>query len=78
MIGPIFTRHGGGHPLWLAGWPKFNFPEKVAFGGWKLWTFYQHAGNVRLGGGAVDLDLFQGTAADLARFIETGKLPDAE
>jgi lysozyme len=65
----------GARPLWLAGWPKFDFPEKVRSGGWSRWSFYQHAGNVRIGGGAVDLDLFHGTADDLGAFLRTGHLP---
>jgi lysozyme len=64
------------HPLWLAGWPKFDFPEKVRTGGFGRWTFYQHAGNARIGGAVVDLDLFRGTARDLERFIATGALPE--
>ncbi len=51
--------------LWLAGWPKFDFPANLRFGGWKKWTFYQHAGNVRLSGTVVDLNLFRGTESDL-------------
>src|SRR5262249_1706019 len=66
----------GAHPPWLGGWPKFDFPEKVRTGGFGRWTFYQHAGNVRIGGGAIDLDLFRGTAQDLERFIATGAVPE--
>jgi lysozyme len=63
------------HPLWLAGWPRFDFPEALRFGGWSRWTFYQHAGNVRVGGGVVDLNLFRGTAEDLERWVRTGHPP---
>jgi GH25 family lysozyme M1 (1,4-beta-N-acetylmuramidase) len=59
------------HPLWLAGYPRFDFPEKLRFGGWSRWTFYQHAGNIRVGGGVVDLNLFQGALTDLERFIQS-------
>jgi lysozyme len=64
------------HPLWLAGWPRFDFPEKVRTGGFGRWTFYQHTGNTRIGGGVVDLDLFRGNAGDLERFIATDALPE--
>jgi hypothetical protein len=33
------------------------------------WTFYQHAGNVRLSAGVVDLDLFAGSSADFDRML---------
>ena len=59
-------------PLWLAGWPEADFRERPRVGGFGRWSFYQHATNVRFGGAAVDLDLFRGTAADLARFAEAG------
>jgi lysozyme len=57
------------HPLWLAGYPKFDFPEKLHVGGWTQWTFYQHAGNVRVAGGVVDLNLFHGTVRELEESI---------
>jgi lysozyme len=65
-------------PLWLAGWPRFDFPERLRFGGWTAWTFYQYAGNVRVAGGVIDLNLFRGTAEDLDRWIRTGKPPEGE
>lgn len=64
------TTRFAAHPLWLAGFPRFDFPEKLRFGGWSRWTFYQHAGNIRVGGGAVDLNLFQGALPDLERFLQ--------
>lgn len=68
----------GARPLWLAGWPKFDIPERVHFGGWTRWMFYQYAGNVRVGGGVVDLNLFRGSAADLERWRTTGEPPALE
>lgn len=53
------------HPLFLAAWPKFDWPEKVRSGGFGTWTFYQYKGNVRAGGGVIDLDVFRGTREDL-------------
>ncbi len=60
------TRELSKHKLWLAAWPKFDWPEKVATGGFGRWTFYQHKGNVRAGGGVIDLNVFRGTEEDLA------------
>ena len=65
----------GSHPLWLAGYPKFDFPEKIHSGGWTQWTFYQHAGNVRVAGGVVDLNLFQGTPLELDQWANTRASP---
>lgn len=62
------TRRHGARPLWLAGWPKFDFPEAITLGGWTEWTFYQHAGNVRFAGGVIDLNLFRGTKRELREF----------
>jgi len=64
------------HPLWLAGWPKPDCREKARTGGFGRWTFYQYATNVRIGGAALDLDLFRGTARDLEFFATTGTLPE--
>jgi lysozyme len=69
------TKKFGAHSLWLAGYPKFNFPEKLSSGGWTRWTFYQHAGNVRVAAGVVDLNLFQGTSAELDQWVKTGQPP---
>lgn len=69
------TKKEGARPLWLAGWPRFDFPEAVRFGGFSRWTFYQYAGNVRVGGGVVDLNLFRGGPAELDAFIRAGEPP---
>jgi len=53
------------HPLWLAhyttGWPSQIYP-------WAGWTFWQYSSAGRIGGIStrVDLDLFSGSADDLA------------
>jgi hypothetical protein len=70
------TRALASHPLWLAGFGRAAIPETVRAGGFGRWTFYQHATNVRVGGAAVDLDLFRGTARDLERFAATGAVPE--
>lgn len=55
------------HPLWLAhyttGWPSQVYP-------WAGWTFWQYSSGGRIGGirTRVDLDLFNGSADDLAAF----------
>ncbi|MFH1184589.1 MAG: GH25 family lysozyme [Chloroflexota bacterium] len=60
------------YPLWL-GW----FPSKYVVGmsplmprGWPAWTFWQYSGKGRINGIGtdVDLDLFNGTAEQLAAF----------
>ncbi|HEY5984413.1 MAG TPA: GH25 family lysozyme [Anaerolineales bacterium] len=62
------------YPLWL-GW----FPRKYAPGmaplmpkGWSAWRFWQYSGKGRVDGidAAVDLDLFNGTADELAAFAK--------
>jgi lysozyme len=71
LVEPFFnqclcgTRDLAAYPLFLAAWPKFDWPEKVVSGGFGRWTFYQHKGNVRIGGGVVDLDVFRGTREEL-------------
>lgn len=57
------------HDLWLAGYPRFDFPERPGFGGWQKWLFYQHAGNVRFGGSVVDLNVFRGTEPELRALV---------
>jgi GH25 family lysozyme M1 (1,4-beta-N-acetylmuramidase) len=72
LVEPFFnqclcgTRELAGRPLFLAAWPKFDWPERVATGGFGRWTFYQHKGNVLVGGGVIDLNAFRGSEADLA------------
>src|SRR5262249_47611217 len=57
------------HSLWLAGWPKFDMPERIHFGGWTTGTVYQHAGHVRAGSAAVALDVFAGSREELLRAL---------
>lgn len=57
------------HDLWLAGYPRFDFPDRPGFGGWQKWLFYQHAGNVRFGDGVVDLNVFRGTDAEFVAWL---------
>ncbi len=58
------------HPLWMPAWPKFDFPDPVKYGGWKRWDFYQYDGNVRVGDGVIDINLFRGSKAELVSFLE--------
>ncbi len=57
------------HDLWLAGYPRFDFPDRPGFGGWQKWLFYQHAGNVRFGDSVVDLNVFRGTGAEFVAWL---------
>lgn len=52
-------------PLWLAGYPGFDPGLRPGFGGWQRWVFYQYKGNLRLGQGVLDLDVFRGDQAAL-------------
>ena len=56
-------------PLWLAAWPKFDFPEQMRWGGWSKWTFYHYLGNKRFNGGVIDVDLFNGDEDAFAAFL---------
>jgi GH25 family lysozyme M1 (1,4-beta-N-acetylmuramidase) len=55
--------------LWVAHWgvPAPSIPK-----GWNEWTFWQHSDKGTILGiaGAVDLDYFNGTLAELRTFIE--------
>jgi lysozyme len=55
--------------LWLAAWPRFDFPEKPRLGGFGAWTFYQYEGNVRRYGGVIDLNLFSGDEAAFKEWL---------
>lgn len=57
----------GDHPLWLAHW---NVACPTIPGGWSRWRFWQHSSTGTVAGiqGAVDLDLWNGTLADLQAF----------
>lgn len=59
------------HDLWLAGYPRFDFPVRPGFGGWQSWRFYQHAGNVKAGDAVVDLNVFHGTNGDFRAWLGT-------
>ncbi len=71
MVEPFYAqcmcgrRDYASHPLWLAAWPKFDFPKKPRLGAFEAWTFYQHEGNVTRYGGVLDLSLFRGDKAAL-------------
>jgi lysozyme len=56
----------GGYHLWLAHY-EVECPSLAA--GWQRWAFWQHSSSGRVPGvnGAVDLDVFAGTAAELRR-----------
>jgi lysozyme len=58
------------HALWLAHYTR-NCPTVPA--PWSKWTFWQYTDNGRVPGieGAVDLDVFAGTMADLEEFART-------
>lgn len=57
------------YPLWLAQWSTRAAPHRIA--GMQTWSFWQHSDTGRVPGFArgviVDLDRFNGTAADLRR-----------
>ena len=59
------------HALWLAGYPRFDAAPRPGFGGWQRWTFYQAAGNVRLGRGVVDTDVFAGDERAFEALLQT-------
>jgi GH25 family lysozyme M1 (1,4-beta-N-acetylmuramidase) len=75
LVEPFFaqcmcaTKKWSDHPLWLAAWPKFDFPPKPRLGGFGAWAFYQYEGNVRRYGGTLDLSLFQGDKNDFAAWL---------
>ncbi len=66
--------------LWVANWPSNPNPQtgNPATGVWSTWTFWQYsdAGSVPGISGAVDLDVFHYTLAQLQNYvIPTGPLP---
>ncbi len=65
------TRRFAKHALWLGAWPKFDFPKRLAFGGWPQWAFYHYLGNRRFAGGVIDIDMFAGDEAAFRRFVES-------
>jgi lysozyme len=58
----------GTRPLWLAGYPKFDFPERVTLA-WGTWDFYQYLGNARVKGTLVDLNLASRTPEALGAWL---------
>jgi len=62
-----------GYPLWQAAYRSTPPPTPK---GWEQWTFWQHSatGNVAGITGNVDLDYFQGSAANLDAFIRGSNL----
>lgn len=63
------------HPVWMPAWPKFDFPDPMTYGGWKRWDFYQYDGNVRVGDGVIDINLFRGSKEELDDFIRRFDTP---
>lgn len=57
--------------LFLAAWPKFDFPKKPRLGGFSEWTFYQYEGNVLRYGGVIDLSLFAGDADAFKAWLQS-------
>jgi GH25 family lysozyme M1 (1,4-beta-N-acetylmuramidase) len=80
VVEPFFARclcastKWSDRPLWLAAWPRFDFPERPRLGGFAAWDLYQFEGNVVTFGGVVDLSLFRGDDRDLAKWIEAERL----
>lgn len=60
-------------PLWLAGYPGFDLGLRPGFGGWQRWVFYQYKGNLRLGQGVLDLNVFRGDQAALRELLKTNQ-----
>jgi lysozyme len=60
------TSDFGGYPLWVA---EYGVSTPKLPAGWTSWTFWQSSQSGQVAGvaGAVDLDVFQGSRADLAR-----------
>ncbi|KQX66472.1 glycoside hydrolase family 25 protein [Angustibacter sp. Root456] len=63
------------YPLWIANWT----PTPSVPGGWPTWTIHQYSATGRVAGisGDVDLDVFNGTAAQLHAFAHPGTHPTA-
>jgi GH25 family lysozyme M1 (1,4-beta-N-acetylmuramidase) len=61
------------YPLWIANWTR----TPSVPGGWPTWTIHQYSASGRVAGisGDVDLDVFNGTAADLHAFAHPGTHP---
>ena len=63
----------GGYPLWQA---AYRQTPPATPKGWQHWTFWQHSSTGKVLGitGNVDLDYFNGSAADLDAFIRGSNL----
>ena len=63
------------YPLWIANWTR----TPTVPGGWPTWTIHQYSASGRVSGisGDVDLDVFNGTAAQLHAFAHPGTHPTA-
>jgi lysozyme len=72
---PVLGSAFGAYPLWVAAW-ETSCPTVPA--GWSTWTMWQYADTGSVDGieGAVDLDEFDGMAAELSA-LERGAAPDA-
>jgi len=57
------------HELWLAAWPRFDFPDAPRLGNFKSWRYYQYEGNVRRYGGVIDLNLFSGNREEFRSWL---------
>jgi len=66
-LGPGDARY----PLWVA---HYDVPNPTLPGGWTSWTFWQHSDDGRVPGitGAVDLNWFNGTRAQLEALASGG------
>jgi GH25 family lysozyme M1 (1,4-beta-N-acetylmuramidase) len=70
------------YDLWLA---NYNYtppaePPSLAYGIWSDWAFWQHSntGSVSGIGGAVDLNVFEGTIDELYEFVAVPQTPTAD
>jgi len=65
------------HPLWIVDYER---RPPIAPRGWRTYTLWQYTstGSVTGIAGPVDLDVFNGSFADLAAFVATGRAPAGE
>ena len=70
------SRAFSGYPLWTAG---YFVNQPTPFGGWTSWTFWQYTDQATLPGfsAPVDMSMFNGTTADLARLANNAADPGA-
>jgi lysozyme len=76
FMSPTIGSGFGAYPVWVANW---SVPCPSLPGGWSGWKIWQYADNGSVGGvtGAVDLDEFDGTLAQLVAFAGSGASNDA-